>query len=54
MTDLFSQLARKNQNLKLLLLTSKNTKNRLFEKLVNEPFWIWNIEQHKQAVIQNN
>ena len=27
---------------------------RLFERLQNKPFWIWNIEQHKQTDIQTN
>ena len=26
--------------------------NRLFEKLQDKPFWIWDIEQHKHADIQ--
>jgi hypothetical protein len=27
---------------------------RLFEKLPNKPFWIWNIEEHKQEDIRTN
>jgi hypothetical protein len=27
---------------------------RLFERLQNKPFWIWDIKQHKQADIQRN
>ncbi len=28
--------------------------SRFFNRLDNKPFWIWNIEQHKQADIQSN
>ena len=28
--------------------------NKLFEKLHNKPFWIWNIKEHKQADIRTN
>jgi hypothetical protein len=27
---------------------------RLFERLQNKPFWIWDIEQHKQEDIKTN
>jgi hypothetical protein len=27
---------------------------RLFERLLNKPFWIWNIEEHKQQDIKTN
>jgi hypothetical protein len=27
---------------------------RLFDRLRDKPFWIWNVEQHKQLDIQNN
>jgi hypothetical protein len=26
---------------------------RLFERLVTKPFWIWDVEQHKQLDVQN-
>jgi hypothetical protein len=26
----------------------------LFERLKNKPFWIWNIEEHKQEDIKTN
>ena len=28
--------------------------SRLFERLQNKPFWIWNIEEHKQEDIRTN
>jgi hypothetical protein len=28
--------------------TSSEQQNKLFERLRNKPFWIWNVEQHKQ------
>ena len=28
--------------------------SRLFERLQNKPFWIWNIEDHKQEDIKTN
>ncbi len=28
--------------------------HRLFDKLCNKPFWIWNIEQHEHEDIQTN
>ena len=27
---------------------------RLFERLQNQPFWIWNIEEHKRDDIMTN
>ena len=28
--------------------------SRLFERLHNKPFWIWNVEDHKQEDIETN
>jgi hypothetical protein len=28
--------------------------SKLFERLKNKPFWIWNIEEHKQEDIKTN
>ena len=28
--------------------------SRLFERLHNKPFWIWNIEEHKQEDLRTN
>jgi hypothetical protein len=28
-----------------------NLSNQVFEKLRNKPFWIWDIEEHKQEAI---
>jgi hypothetical protein len=32
--------------------TSSEQQNKLFERLRNKPFWIWNIEKHKQEDIK--
>jgi hypothetical protein len=32
----------------------ENTRKELFQKLQNKPFWIWNIEEHKQEDIKTN
>ncbi|MFL6419456.1 MAG: hypothetical protein ACJ71P_08600 [Nitrososphaeraceae archaeon] len=29
----------------------QHQQSRLFERLHNKPFWIWNIEEHKQEEI---
>jgi hypothetical protein len=26
---------------------SENTRNALYDRLINKPFWIWNVEQHR-------
>jgi hypothetical protein len=28
--------------------------SKLFERLHNKPFWIWNVEEHKQEDIKTN
>jgi hypothetical protein len=32
----------------------ENTRKVLFQRLQNKPFWIWNIEEHKQEDIKTN
>jgi hypothetical protein len=32
----------------------ENTCKDLFQRLQNKPFWIWNIEEHKQEDIKKN
>ena len=27
----------------------ENTRKELFQRLQGKPFWIWNVEEHKQA-----
>ena len=41
---------------KLLSLeaTTAQQQSRLYEKLQNKPFWIWNIEEHKQEDIRTD
>jgi hypothetical protein len=35
---------------KVSLVTQQQ--NKFFERLQNKPFWIWNIEEHKQEDIK--
>jgi hypothetical protein len=35
-------------------VTTSKQQSRLFERLQNKPFWIWNIENHKQEDIKTN
>jgi hypothetical protein len=37
---------------KVSLVTQQQ--NKFFERLQNKPFWIWNIEEHKQEDIRTN
>jgi hypothetical protein len=37
---------------KVSLVTQQQ--NKFFERLQNKPFWIWNIEEHKQEDIKTN
>jgi hypothetical protein len=37
---------------KRVTLESSQRQSRLFERLQNKPFWIWNIEEHKQEDIR--
>jgi hypothetical protein len=32
----------------------ENTSKELFQRLQGKPFWIWNIEEHKQEYIKTN
>jgi hypothetical protein len=34
--------------------TIQQQQSKLTEKLRNEPFWIWNIEEHKQEDVRTN
>jgi hypothetical protein len=33
---------------------AENSRKELFQRMYNKPFWIWNIEEHKQEDIRNN
>ena len=37
-----------------LQATAQQQQYKLTEKLQNKPFWIWNIEEHKQEDIKTN
>jgi hypothetical protein len=39
---------------KRVTLETSQQQYRLFEKLLNKPFWIWNIEEHRQEDIKTN
>ena len=39
---------------KVNLTTAQQQQSRLTEMLQNKPFWIWNIEEHKQEDIRTN
>jgi hypothetical protein len=39
---------------KRVTLEAAQHQSKLSERLVNKPFWIWNIEQHKQIDIRTN
>jgi hypothetical protein len=39
---------------KRVTLETAQQQSRLFERLQNKPFWIWNIEEHKQKDIRTN
>jgi hypothetical protein len=42
------------KNLKLISHSQReNTSKELFQRLQGKPFWIWNIEEHKQKDIKN-
>jgi hypothetical protein len=32
----------------------ENTRKELFQRLQDKPFWIWNVEEHKQEDIRTN
>lgn len=39
---------------KRISLETSTQELRLFERLQNKPFWIWNVKEHKQQDIQTN
>ena len=39
---------------KKVSLEAIQQQSRLFEKLLNKPFWVWNQQQHKQQDIRTN
>jgi hypothetical protein len=39
---------------KRVTLETAQQQYRLFERLQNKPFWIWNVEEHKQEDIRTN
>jgi hypothetical protein len=39
---------------KRVTLESAQQQCSLFDRLQNKPFWIWNIEEHKQEDIKTN
>jgi hypothetical protein len=40
------------KDLKKRVSLETTDEHRLFERLKNKPFWIWNIEEHKQQDIR--
>jgi hypothetical protein len=32
----------------------ENTREELFQRLQDKPFWIWNVEQHKQEDVRTD
>jgi hypothetical protein len=44
----------KDLNKRIRLETASELKSRLFEACKGKPFWIWNIEEHKQEDIETN
>ena len=42
------------KDLKKRVTLESHQQSRLFERLRNKPFWIWDIEQHKQEDIRTN
>jgi hypothetical protein len=39
---------------KRVTLQAAQQQSKLFEKLYDKPFWIWNIEEHKQEDVRTN
>jgi hypothetical protein len=39
---------------KRVSLESAQQQSKLFDRVKNKPFWIWNIEEHKQEDIKTN
>jgi hypothetical protein len=42
------------KDLKKRVSLQTTQRSQLFERLQNKPFWIWNIEEHKQADVKTN
>jgi hypothetical protein len=42
------------KDLKKKVSSVTQQQNKFFERLQNKPFWIWNIEEHKQEDIKTN
>jgi hypothetical protein len=42
------------KDLKKKVSLATQQQNKFFERLQNKPFWIWNIEEHKQEDIKTN
>jgi hypothetical protein len=47
-----SQLTFKDLKKRVSLESITQQQSRLFERLQNKPFWIWNVEEHKQEDIK--
>jgi hypothetical protein len=39
---------------KRVSLETAQQQSKLFEMLLNKPFWIWNVEEHKKEDIKTN
>jgi hypothetical protein len=39
---------------RISLEATTNQQSKLFEKLQNKPFWIWNIKEHKRQDVRTN
>ena len=39
---------------RITLEATTQQQSKLFERLQNKPFWIWNIEEHRQEDIKTN
>lgn len=39
---------------RVYLQTVAQQKSRLFERLLNKPFWIWDVKHHRQEDIRTN
>jgi hypothetical protein len=40
------------KDLKKRIISSSQQQTQSFDKLHNKPFWIWNIEEHKQEDVR--
>jgi hypothetical protein len=39
---------------KVVLEATTQQQTKLFERLLNKPFWIWNIDEHKREDVRTN